>query len=281
MVIPAYNEAAFLDATLTSLAAQEGAREVEVIVVDNASTDDTAAVAARHGVRVLSEPRRGVCAARQRGTLAARGDIVVSTDADTCFPPGWLRRIEAGFTAKDRAGASVVAVAGPCRYADGPWWAEVFPPLYFAAIGARYRLTGRVGYITATNIAFRRHQFPGYDTNLTQGGDEVDLLRRLRLRGHVAWDSGNAVLTSSRRVNQGMAHTVLVSYGYHYALNLALNRVTARPLLGAAPAVREQDAGQARRIRQRWRVGLLTLVGALLLRRLARGGAPRSSSSVR
>lgn len=281
VVIPAYNEAAFLGATLTSLAAQEGAGKVEVIVVDNASTDDTAAVAASHGARVLYEPQRGVCAARQRGTLAARGDIVVSTDADTRFPPGWLTRVEAGLTTRDSTGASVVAVAGPCRYADPPWWARVFPPLYFAAIGARYRLTGRVGYITATNIAFVRDRFPGYDTNLTQGGDEVDLLRRLRRRGHVAWDGGNPVLTSSRRMDQGLAHTIVVSYGYHYALNLALNRVTARPLLGAAPAIREQDAGVTRRRRRRWRMGLLALVGAFAWRRLASGEAPRPFRSVR
>lgn len=272
VVIPAYNEAGFLGCTLESLAAQQGVGEVEVIVVDNASTDDTAAVAASHGAQVLHEPRRGVCAARQRGTLAARGEIVVSTDADTRFPPGWLERVRAGFVAGDGQGGRVVAVAGPCRYADPPWWARVFPPLYFAAIDARYRLTGRVGYITATNVAFRRDEFPGYDTTLTQGGDEVDFLRRLRRRGHVAWDGGNPVLTSSRRMDQGLAYTVLVSYGYHYALNLAVNRVAARPVLGAAPAIREQDAGVTRRRRRRWRVGVLAVVGALVLLRHARTG---------
>ncbi|WP_375424134.1 glycosyltransferase family 2 protein [uncultured Friedmanniella sp.] len=259
VVIPAYNEGAFLDATLASLAVQRVAGGVEVIVVDNASTDDTAVVAARYGARVLHEPQRGVCAARQRGTLAARGEIVVSTDADTRFPPGWLARVEARFT------DGVVAVAGPCRYADPPWWARIFPPLYFAAIDARYRATGRIGYITATNVAFRREDFPGYDTSLTQGGDEVDFLRRLRRRGHVAWDGGNPVLTSSRRMDQGLAYTVLVSYGYHYALNLAVNRVTGRRVLGAAPAIREQDVRVTRRRRRRWRVGLLTAVGALVL----------------
>ena len=266
VVIPAYNEAGYLEATLDSLAAQQVPGGVEVIVVDNASTDATAAVAERHGARVLHEPRRGVCAARQSGTLAARGEIVVSTDADTRFPPGWLARIDARFSQSRAVG--VVAVAGPCRYADPPWWARIFPPLYFAAIGAGYRLTGRVGYITATNVAFRRDQFPGYDVSLTQGGDEVDFLRRLRRRGHVTWDGANPVLTSSRRMDQGLAHTLLVSYGYHYALNLVLHRITARPVLGPAPAIREPGVARARR--RHWRVALVALVsGLVLLRRRA------------
>lgn len=268
MVIPAYNEAGSLGATLTSLAAQ-GVPDVEVVVVDNASTDATAAVAAAHGARVVVEPRRGVCAARQRGTLAARGDIVVSTDADTRFPPGWLARVEAGFT------DGVVAVAGPCRYVDAPWWARVFPPVSFALLGVRYALTGRVGYVTATNVAFRRDGFPGYDTTLTQGGDEVDLLRRLRRWGRVVWDGGNPVLTSSRRMDQGLAHTVVVSYGYHYALNLLVNRVARRPVLGAAPAIREGDAAHARRLRRRWRTALLVGTGALVLLRRRRARTVR------
>ncbi|MFP5282884.1 MAG: glycosyltransferase family 2 protein, partial [Actinomycetes bacterium] len=78
VVVPAHDEADFLPATLASLARQDFAGGFEVIVVDNASTDDTAAVAARHGARVVTEPRPGVCAARQAGTLAARGDLVVS-----------------------------------------------------------------------------------------------------------------------------------------------------------------------------------------------------------
>ena len=67
-------------------------------------------------------------------------------------------------------------MAGPCRYADPPWWAAVVPPLWFAGLAVLHDRLGRVGYITATNVAFRRAGFPGY-VRLTQGGDEADLLR--------------------------------------------------------------------------------------------------------
>ena len=67
VVVPAYNEAAYIGRALDSLQHQDFDGTYEIIVVDNNSTDSTADVAARYGVRVVSEPQQGVCAARQRG----------------------------------------------------------------------------------------------------------------------------------------------------------------------------------------------------------------------
>lgn len=238
VVVPAYNEAATLAATLRSLSEQDIARPYEVVVVDNGSEDDTAAIARAYGARVIMEPRRGVCNARQAGVDAARGDIVVSTDADTTHPVDWLRRLDETFSAHPEA----VAVAGPCRYADPPWWGRVFPAVGFGLVALGHRLTGRVGYLTATNVAYRRAGFPGYDTVLTQGGDETDLLRRLSRWGTVVWDRQLVVDTSSRRFRQGLLHTVIVSYGYYYVASSVLNRLTGRRVIGSAPAIRsEQD----------------------------------------
>lgn len=253
VVIPAHNEADYLAATLASVQAQDFAGGIEVIVVDNGSTDGTAALAHRSGARVVAEPTPGVCAARQRGTEAARGEIVVSTDADTLHPPDWLRRLDVRFAADPAA----VAVAGPCRYADPPWWAAVFPPLWFAALGALHSWFGHVGYITATNVAFRREGFPGYDVRLTQGGDEADLLRRLRRWGRVVWDADLAVTTSARRMEQGLAHTLVVSYGYYYAMSLVANRLSGRTVIGRAPVIRRSDRTRVRRGRHRWRLALV------------------------
>jgi glycosyltransferase involved in cell wall biosynthesis len=97
VVIPAYNEGSYLDASLTSLRQQDFSGSYEVIVLDNNSRDDTAAIASAHGARV-HEPRRGMCVARERGTRAARGEIVVSTDADTVHPADWLTRLDAQFS---------------------------------------------------------------------------------------------------------------------------------------------------------------------------------------
>ncbi len=266
VVIPAYNEQDGLAATLDSLRAQDFPGTYEVIVVDNGSDDATAARAAQGGATVIAEPRLGVCRARQTGTMAARGEIVVSTDADTVHPPGWLSRIDHVF----RDHPAVVAVGGPCRYADPPWWARLFPPLGFAMVAGLHTITGRVCYLTATNVAFRRDGFAGYDTTLSQGGDEIDLLRRLGRQGRVWWCADNAVTTSSRRLDQGLAYTLVVSYGYHYALAYVLNRATSRPLLGAAPAIRATDAVDVRRRRRRWRRVVLAAAAATAILRYLR-----------
>lgn len=277
VVIPAYNEAGYLEATLESLRRQDFAGSYEVIVVDNNSTDDTAAIATRLGATVVPEPRPGVCWARQRGTLAARGEIVASTDADTVHPPDWLSRLDERF----RRHPEAIAVAGPCRYQDPLWWVALFPWLWFTAIAVVARLTGRLFYLTATNVAFPRDRFPGYDTNLTQGGDEFDFLRRLQSRGRIVWDADNPVLTSSRRMDQGLLHTLVVSYGYHYALSLALNRWTSRSVLGPAPAIRREQAHLVRRRRRHWQAGFFTGVLAVTaLRRASTRRHPRPDPAV-
>jgi glycosyltransferase involved in cell wall biosynthesis len=235
VVVPAYNESAYLGRTLTSLRRQDFAGEVEVIVVDNNSDDDTAAVARRHGVRVVHEAQPGVCAARQRGSVAASGEILVSTDADTVHPVDWLRRIDATFASSN----CVVAVAGPCRFDGAQGWTDRYPRLLFGLVGWFFARTRFVGYVSATNLAVRRNAFPGYDPRQTQGGDELDLLRRLRRKGVVIWDAGNAVTSSPRRLEQGFLHTFFVTFLGYYLAAYFVNRVSGRPRVGTAPPVRK------------------------------------------
>lgn len=110
-----------------------------------------------------------------------------------------------------------------------------------------YRLTGRVLYVTATNIALRRTAWTGYDTHLTQGGDELGLLRQLRTNGLVAFDAANPTYTSARRLRRGQLYNVFVTCLYYYLLGYALNRLTGRRVLGTAPEIR----GPSSRV-QRW-----------------------------
>jgi glycosyltransferase involved in cell wall biosynthesis len=236
VIVPAYNEAAYLGRALHSLQHQDYDGNYEIIVVDNNSTDQTAAVAARYGVHVVSEPQQGVCAARQRGVECARGEIIISTDADTTQPHDWLRTIDAGFAASDR----VVAVAGPCRYENPSWWAKAYPTLLFGMVALIYALTGFVCYVSATNLAARRQAFPGYDLRLTQGGDELDLLRRLRRRGLVSWERRNVVNTSARRLERGLLYNFFMTFLVYYLLAYWLNRLSQRQTFGMAPAFRQE-----------------------------------------
>jgi glycosyltransferase involved in cell wall biosynthesis len=264
VVVPALNEAAFLPRCLHALALQDYTGGYEVIEVDNNSTDATSDVALAHGATVVREPRPGVCAARQRGTEAARGEIVVSTDADTTVGPQWLSRIAATF---DRD-ASCVCVAGPCQYRGGPWWGLAYIRVLFGLVCAVFRVTGHVFYVTATNLAFRKSAWSGYDLNLTQGGDEVDLLRRLRKRGRVVFLLDNPSLTSPRRLNNGLFYNLFVTFGYFYFLGYWLNHLSGRQIIGTAPAFRTESRPALSRWSGTLRTGAIGVVVVVVLGRL-------------
>jgi cellulose synthase/poly-beta-1,6-N-acetylglucosamine synthase-like glycosyltransferase len=94
VVIPAYNASQTIGECLTALAAQTvPSTHYEVIVVDDGSTDDTAAVAARLGARVLRQANAGPAAARNRGVSAARGEVILFTDADCAPAPDWIEQM--------------------------------------------------------------------------------------------------------------------------------------------------------------------------------------------
>lgn len=89
IVVANYNYARFLGEALESALAQTH-RQVEVIVVDDGSTDDSLAVAGRYPVRVLAEAHLGVGAARNRGAVAARGAFLMFLDADDRLEPTYV-----------------------------------------------------------------------------------------------------------------------------------------------------------------------------------------------
>jgi glycosyltransferase involved in cell wall biosynthesis len=96
VVIPAYNEAAAIGTTLDEVnAVLVGTpRRYEIVVVDDGSSDGTAAEAGSRGVRVVTHRRnRGYGAALKSGVLAALGDIIVFYDADNQFDPGDIDRV--------------------------------------------------------------------------------------------------------------------------------------------------------------------------------------------
>jgi glycosyltransferase involved in cell wall biosynthesis len=92
VIVPCHNAAPYVSATLRSVLAQEGA-EMEVIVVDDGSTDGTAEVVASAfpSVTLLRQPNGGVAAARNAGIARARHDWLAFVDADDLWLPGKLR----------------------------------------------------------------------------------------------------------------------------------------------------------------------------------------------
>jgi glycosyltransferase involved in cell wall biosynthesis len=123
VVVPAYNRERLLPRALGSIAAQEDLRPLEVIVVDDASSDDSAAVAERLGARVLRRPvNGGAAAARNDGVRAARGDWVTMLDSDDEWLSGFLRTLwplRDGWSFVGGAMVQCASLDGPVRY-HGP-----------------------------------------------------------------------------------------------------------------------------------------------------------------
>ena len=116
VILPAKNEAEGLQRTLPALRVRFP--EAEIIVVDDGSTDATAAIAAKHGAKVLSSPySMGNGAAIKRGARAASGDTLVFMDADGQHDPSLIQRLldelDAGFDmvvgARDASGQANVS----------------------------------------------------------------------------------------------------------------------------------------------------------------------------
>lgn len=93
VIVPAYNAERTIGACVTALRAQQFDQPYEIIVIDDGSTDETAAVAQAAGATVITTPNGRPAAARNVGIRATSGEIICCTDAD-CIPhPDWLRQI--------------------------------------------------------------------------------------------------------------------------------------------------------------------------------------------
>jgi glycosyltransferase involved in cell wall biosynthesis len=203
VIVCAHNEERFLATCLHSLLAQTRPPD-EVLVVNNASTDGTRAVAAAvPGVRVVDEPRKGLVVARERGRLEARGQILVYVDADCRAPLTWLARVEARFSRRP----NLLALSGNYRFYDWDWWGRLLARTYDVTLGlATHVLVKhvlRIGVVFyGGNFAVRREalvDIGGFDTSIEFHGEDTNLGRRLFARGPVALCYDCYLYTSARR----------------------------------------------------------------------------------
>ena len=121
IIVPAFNEEAYLPSTLDSIQAAAthlGAHsdsETDIIVVDNNSEDETAAVARSKGATVVHEPVQGIARARNAGAGHADGDSLVFVDADVVLPDTLLNEIHAAMSDPACVGGAVDVEYRPKR----------------------------------------------------------------------------------------------------------------------------------------------------------------------
>jgi GT2 family glycosyltransferase len=190
-VVPAHNEEHELPASLNALrtAADASGQTYELIVVDDASTDATAALAQQFGARVIPVNRRQIAAVRNAGAREARGEILFFVDADTRIAPD---HVILGLRALAEGCAGGSARVVPDR--QMPFWAnvflQVFSAIYFTAgLGAgAFIFTRRESFETAGG--FDEQYFAGEEVYLSLALKKLGRFKILR----------EPIVTSARKV---------------------------------------------------------------------------------
>jgi glucosyl-dolichyl phosphate glucuronosyltransferase len=166
VVVSTYNRSKMLAGTIRGLLQQEGGSTYEVVIVDNNSTDDTAAVIRSYAdqsplVRYIFEPKQGVSHGRNAGIAAARSDLLLFTDDDVTPDPYWVERAKALFNSKQEFGCIGGKVLPIWPSTPPPWLTrEHWSPLALLDYDAGMTMdsANRKCLITA-NMGIRRSVF--------------------------------------------------------------------------------------------------------------------------
>lgn len=173
-VVPAYNEEKYLAPTLAAIhaAARAVGEPYEIVVANDASTDNTAQVAAAGGARVVDVQKRQIAGTRNAGAKAAQGEWLVFVDADTQVNEAVLR----GVIEALRAGA--VGGGAGVRFLDGPPWVHRW-------IGAIAFVMRFAGWAAGCFVFARRDAFDavgGFDEQF-YASEEIHFSRAMKRQG--------------------------------------------------------------------------------------------------
>ncbi|HEV3352048.1 MAG TPA: glycosyltransferase [Acidimicrobiales bacterium] len=197
VIVPAHNEARVIDKTITAVNRLQ-TQPCQVIVVDDGSTDETAAIARSRGVTVLSQRRLGKAAALNTGVREAHGDVLVVLDSDTVLSPDFLDVVLKHF-----ADPSVGAVAGNVKVGNRQGLLGRLQSLeYIASLNLDRRAQAAinvVGVVPGAAGAFRRSalvEAGGYPTDTLV--EDMDLTVTLLQAGwRIPYEPGAVAYTEA------------------------------------------------------------------------------------
>jgi len=252
-VVPAYNEEAYLPACLESILSQTSslpAGSVEIIVVNNASTDRTREVALSFpGVTVVDEPRKGLTFARQAGFAASTGELIANVDSDSRLTPGWVEQVLSTFAVPAAPGKRpLVALSGPVLYYDLNARQRLFVHVFYMIGWMTYamnRYVLRVGsMVQGGNFVTTRaglEAIGGFNTAISFYGEDTDIARRLNQVGEVRFTFSLRMFSSARRLkNEGM-----LTMAARYSINYLWTTFFKRPFTEVYVDVRETQLAEA------------------------------------
>jgi len=210
-ILCTHNRADYLKLALESLAAQSlASRDFEILVVDNASSDGTAALTQAFAerlpnLRYVREEKLGLSWARNAGLAASRAPYLAYLDDDARAEPAWLQNLLSAFK---KLRPPPACVGGRVRLDWGQaapaWLPEKFYSLYtYLDYGDGDFVLTEKQYLVGANIAFRRDiltQLGGFNPHLGRrgnvllSGEEADIVERIRFQGLPVYYAGQAAV---------------------------------------------------------------------------------------
>lgn len=203
VVIPVRNDARLLERCLQALAAQTVPPD-EIIIVDNGSTDDSAAIARSFGARVVHEPQVGIPAAAATGYDSARASIIARCDADTIVGSDWIEKILSAFA--ERPDAAAVTGWG-VFYDVPPLLGRVLCGFYLGSYYALGGLAAAHHVLWGSSMAIRRSAWENVSARVHRDNqeihDDMDLALVLGAGAQIALVTDLQVEVSGRSVHLG------------------------------------------------------------------------------
>lgn len=202
VVIPAFNEEKYIEVSLESFVNQN-IKDFELILIDNNSTDNTVKIAERFknvlNLKIINEKKQGRGAARARGFNEAKGDIILSADADTIVYPDWIE------TLTGELKGDVVATTTPAKITDCSALKNMMFNFLQPQILIIYRIFSGHFWVNAYSFAILKSAYletGGFNPNL-QAQEDVDLSFKIAKIGKVKLIR-NPVIFSGRRFKDGV-----------------------------------------------------------------------------
>ncbi|PIP64322.1 hypothetical protein COW96_03190 [Candidatus Roizmanbacteria bacterium CG22_combo_CG10-13_8_21_14_all_33_16] len=205
VVIPCFNEEKVIAACLTALVSQKTSHSFEVIVVNNNSTDQTVEIIKKFrdklDLRIAQQKKKGRGPARKMGFQYAKGNIILSTDADTIVPPKWIETLVNSLLLEKN-----IAVTGSSKIVDCGWSANaifnLIQPLsmrFYRIFFGHYWLSG-----FSFGISKKIYDKSGGFNDDINGLEDIDLSFKVKKIGVIKFIPNIPVIFSGRRFSKGL-----------------------------------------------------------------------------
>lgn len=224
-IIPCYNEERYIRDCIRSIKKEASQlANYEIIVVDNNCTDNTVLIAMQEQVTVVSERRKGVVFARQKGYESSQFDLIANIDADSRLSEGWVKT-----AVKHIANPNVAAVTGPLIYDDVSTSLAISTKIYYYLAWFSNNYIGV--FLQGGNCLIRKaalDQVNGYDTTIAFYGEDTMTAKRLEPFGKIKFAMDLTLHSSPRRLkDQGVISTTWLYLTNYFSVTFKNKSKTA------------------------------------------------------